>query len=602
MRFSASSTGWLRPEKPRHDKEAAPRETAPEPGGRSLRFRLLLTVIVALAPAAFVNIIQGVDRVQQDVSEVRERLVQTARTTASDSDNVLASAEQIARTLAVRPEVRQGTKGCTASLTDALKGFTYFTNLARIDAHGDVMCAATLPPPEQLNASDRVWWSEATRQRGFFVTPQVYSFVARRNVLGGILPLQTDDGRFDGVIAIALDVAWLDFMLHTKQIPKGAVVAVFDPANTMIAANDREIAAQVFAKAVTPASGSSGLLSATGPRGENWSYALASLRGDGTYVGFGMSDSDLFTGTFLRVATDLLLPVLMLGLASFAIWIAADRLVLRWIAYLRRVAAAYARGHYAIRPIALEEAPTEFRILGETFSGMAAAVQDRDRSLRDALAQKSLLIKETHHRVKNNLQIVMSLLSLQAARLHDPAAQNALRQAQARVNALALVHRILHEIENLETVDLKRLLEDLVKQIHEGFGTLRCNIKLELDIVPRQMPSEIAVPLTLFTVEVLTNAFKHAYPADSRRGLIRVSLLPSGEGELQLSVADDGVGIAGERSHESLGIGSRLIQAFAQQIGGTVTTEPQPGGRGTIVSLLFADPVPEMEMAADESG
>src|SRR6185295_8918882 len=128
-----------------------------------------------------------------------------------------------------------------------------------------------------------------------------------------------------------------------------------------------------------------------------------------------------------------------------------------------------------------------FRLLGETFSGMAAAVQDRDRRLREALDQKDLLIKETHHRVKNNLQIVMSLLSLQANQLRDPAAQNALRQAQVRVNALALVHRILHEIENLETVDLQRLLQDLVRQIHEGFGAGRRDLRLEVEIARRQV-------------------------------------------------------------------------------------------------------------------
>src|SRR6201999_1241600 len=115
-----------------------------------------------------------------------------------------------------------------------------------------------------------------------------------------------------------------------------------------------------------------------------------------------------------------------------------------------------------------EEAPAESRSLGDGLSAMAESIQDRDRKLRDALNQKSLLIREIHHRVKNNLQIVMSLLSLQAGQLKDPVARDALMQAQVRINALALVHRILHEIEDQTTIDLKRLLHQLITQITEG--------------------------------------------------------------------------------------------------------------------------------------
>jgi two-component sensor histidine kinase len=283
----------------------------------------------------------------------------------------------------------------------------------------------------------------------------------------------------------------------------------------------------------------------------------------------------------------------MLGLASAAIWIATDRQITRWIVYLRRIATAYGRGHYAIRPVALEEAPSEFRMLGETFSAMAAAVQDRDRRLREALAQKSLLIKETHHRVKNNLQIVMSLLSLQAGQLRDTKAQEVLKQAQIRVNALALVHRILHEIEDLGSVDLKRLIEDLAHQIYEGFGADRRDLRLELDITPRMAPSDLAVPITLFTVEAMTNAFKHAFPTDGRGGSIRVSLLPVNGGKLRLAIEDDGIGTPAQPGGN--GIGSRLIQAFANQVAGVATVSRRDTG-GTIVELLFADPLYDPEI------
>jgi len=246
--------------------------------------------------------------------------------------------------------------------------------------------------------------------------------------------------------------------------------------------------------------------------------------------------------------------------------------------------------HAAITPSVpsrSKKRPRNSAPLAKTFSAMAAAVQDRDRRLREALAQKSLLIKETHHRVKNNLQIVMSLLSLQAGKLRDPTAQSALRQAQVRVNALALVHRILHEIEDLGAVDLKVLIEDLAHQIHEGFGAERRDLRLDLDIVSRKAPGDLAVPLTLFTVEALTNAFKHAYPVGARGGIIRASLLPIEGGKLRLAVEDDGLGVQSEGGGS--GIGSRLIQAFAQQVGGTATVSPRDTG-GTVVELIFPDP------------
>jgi two-component sensor histidine kinase len=495
--------------------------------------------------------------------------------------------------LANQPDVRMGDSNCTNALRNAIKGLTYISNILRLDRQGVVMCAALRSRARTGNAAVRPWWQQAVQRTGFFMTPQVYSYASERNVLVGVLPLRKPNGEFDGVLGLTLDVSWLDVRLHTRPIAPGAVVAVFDPAGTLVASNNLKLAPQIFARRPAPLAGEQ-LLSGRAD-GTSWSYAFVPLVGNAIAIGFAMRDRQLYASTYLHVATDLLLPVLMLGLASVAIWIATDRQVTRWIVYLRRIATAYARGHYAIRPVALEEAPMEFRDLGETFSTMAAAVQDRDRRLREALAQKSLLIKETHHRVKNNLQIVMSLLSLQAGKLRDPTAQSALRQAQVRVNALALVHRILHEIEDLGEVDVKLLIEDLAQQIHEGFGAERRDLKLELNIVSRQVPGDLAVPLTLFTVEALTNAFKHAYPVGARGGIIRASLLPIAGGKLRLAIEDDGLGVSPDAGGGS-GIGTRLIQAFAQQVSGNATVSRRDTG-GTVVELIFPDPLLDEQLA-----
>ena len=592
MKSWRSLITWLRPA-PRTLAETSPttRATLPDTGGgRPLRLRLLFWIIVALLPAAALALIQGLDRVSRDVADVRNLLVQTAKATASDAETLLASEEQVLRSLSNLPDVREGTPSCSQELADALKGLSYFTNIGRANADGAILCAA-VPPNGSTDVSTRPWWPNADQRMGFFVTPQIFSNIAKRNVLAGVLPLQTTTRKFDGVMVVTLDVSWIDSLLASDVHPEGAVAGIFDSAGTLIASNDDEAARQIFGtRSVRAASLRSDLLSAAGPGGVDYSYTVVPLTGGFAYAAYAMRDRDLFTGTYLHVATDLLLPVLMLGAASLAIWIATDRLVTRWIVYLRRIATAYGRGHYAIRPAALADAPSEFRLLGETFSNMAAAVQDRDRELREALEQKSLLIKETHHRVKNNLQIVMSLLSLQSGHLKDPASQSALKQAQARVNALALVHRILHEIKDLDAVDVKTLLQDLSRQIQEGFGAERRDLRLDLEIASRRLPSELAVPLTLFTVEALTNAFKHAYPPGTRGGVIRVTLLPVEDGKLRLTIEDDGLGVEQQPEGATQGIGSRLIQAFAQQVGGSTTIANREGG-GTIVALTFADPL-----------
>jgi len=257
--------------------------------------------------------------------------------------------------------------------------------------------------------------------------------------------------------------------------------------------------------------------------------------------------------------------------------------VTRWIFYLRLFAAAYRSGHDALRPD-LGTAPPEFQLLGVAFSEMAEGIEIRDRRLHESVNIKTTLIKEIHHRVKNNLQIVMSLLSIQAGQVKDPTARDALLQAQTRINALALVHRILNELEDQSTLDLRQLLEELCRQIGEGIGAE--NVRVAVDVPSRVVSGSVAVALALFTVEALTNIFKHAFPLE-RQGVIRVTMEKLGDGNLRLTIADNGVGFVDGEAAKS--VGSRLIKTFGLQLGG-VSQVRSVAGEGTVVELIFPDP------------
>jgi two-component sensor histidine kinase len=236
-----------------------------------------------------------------------------------------------------------------------------------------------------------------------------------------------------------------------------------------------------------------------------------------------------------------------------------------------------------IRPD-LADAPTEFKLLGDAMSEMAEGIQDRDRRLREAVDMKTTLIKEIHHRVKNNLQIVMSLLSIQANQVRDTGARDALLQAQTRINALALVHRILNELEDQSTLDIRQLLEELSHQIAGGMSNDR--VKVEVDVPSRVVSGSMAVAMALFTVEALTNIFKHAYPGEAE-GVIRVRMTPLPGGKLKLAISDDGIGFSMDETGKS--VGSRLIKTFGLQLGGVSSVHSEPG-QGTVVDLVFPDP------------
>ena len=166
------------------------------------------------------------------------------------------------------------------------------------------------------------------------------------------------------------------------------------------------------------------------------------------------------------------LPLLAWLLALVTAWLAMDRLVLRWLDYLRRIAGLYASGKLSVQPLrARRQAPGEINVLADTMEEMADPhPRPRRSSLEDALAARDAAMKEIHHRVKNNLQIINSLLSLQSRKVKDPAAIAVLDDARARINALSLIHRSLYEHNDIRSVEVKIFLTDLASQLDQALG------------------------------------------------------------------------------------------------------------------------------------
>ncbi|WP_049758113.1 sensor histidine kinase [Phenylobacterium zucineum] len=194
-------------------------------------------------------------------------------------------------------------------------------------------------------------------------------------------------------------------------------------------------------------------------------------------------------------------------------------------------------------------------------------------SLRDALAEQAELQRETDHRIKNNLQLIGSLVLLQGRRTRDEAARQALRAVQQRIAAVSLAHRHIRREGGAERVELSGLLRELASDLAAGAG--REDIEIAMDLEAADAPARVAAPLALIANEALVNALAHAFP-DGRRGRVSLSLRKAPEG-LELAVADDGAG-APEAAAD--GFGRTIIQLMAQQLRAPLQVTPaQPGTR-----------------------
>lgn len=199
---------------------------------------------------------------------------------------------------------------------------------------------------------------------------------------------------------------------------------------------------------------------------------------------------------------------------------------------------------------------------------------------------KTVLLKEVHHRVKNNLAVISSLLNMKAEITDDGPAKVALEDSQRRVHSIALIHEHLYAGEHFDRINFAEYAQQFAQVFYSAFSAESARIAINMDIDPIDLRLLQAVPAALILNELLTNAFKHAFP-DGRSGEIRITFREPAPGVLELAVEDDGIGseaVLVERKTKSLGL--QIVRILTAQLGGSLKQDP---GSGTRLVLRFPD-------------
>lgn len=535
-----------------------------------IRIRLGLALAIALAPVLILSGLQSALIFHRDASDKKAELIGGASRAARATRDRILQSEGFLKGLASAASGYQ----CVGRLADLRARLPGFVNLIRFDPSGWVTCAAS-PVPVDGSRRSRPWFQTMISGRPLSVAADAEGAYAVDPAILVSARLNDANGRFAGAMTAIINAASLRPGVADRSMPIDSEVALSDAEGRFLSSATPGLFPANSGRRLSEAKGNRGILwLGSDRRGDARLFASAYLM-DGLFVVLSAPSEGLVSWARLNPLSAFVLPMLAFLLALAAVALVAERGVVSWIFYLRRIAQIYARGRYSVRPIKAVAAPAEIRELAEAMGGMAATLAARDIAIKENLAAKDNLMREIHHRVKNNLQVISSLLSLQQRSLEDEAARAAIRDTRQRILALSVIYRALYEGPDLKHVDLKDFVNELVAQLMVENRDLPT--RTDLRAAPLIIDPDRLAPLALFIVEAVANVGrKNSRRADDQ---LQIRFTPrESEGELFIL---DGAPPAGASD-----LGLTLMKVFARQLGGEISYPKNTGG-GQDARLVF---------------
>ncbi|WP_292291131.1 sensor histidine kinase [Marivita sp.] len=544
---------------------------------------LVLVLSIAILPLGLISVYQTLKVLEERRSLSETALLEQTQQAASASREVIGSAVSAAEALALTVSAFRAIDGpCDGVMRRIVEQSPHYMFAGFVDEDLQLVCASR-GEDRDLTGLDVIKTQLTSLDTEIQMQP--LSFLGGAASVNVMVPV-FDDAQFVGKVLIAVPITALNASL-TGRAPDVDLV-LFQSQGEIIATQD-------FSddrRTVLPMNTTLGELAEL-PRhtfreenrdGMTRDFAVVAIV-DGSVFALGSwaprSRSLILPG--YEEALALYFPIIMWVIAIGVAYVGVHRLVIRHIRRLRSWMRLYAAGRDDLEQARLNNAPEELEVVAEAFRAMTRRLDEQDRRRDEDLQEKTVLLREVHHRVKNNLQLISSIMNMQIRATRSEEAKHLLRRVQDRVMALSAIHRYLYMARKLSMVRADKLLQEIIEQL-VIVGTLDetgQQIKVATEFDPVEVDPDQSVPLSLLAAEAAMNAVKYSGVVKGDDAWINIALKNVGEDALCLSVVNSRAPASeaetGDDSDGS-GLGSRLIESFVSQLNGVLDIN-EPEGR-----------------------
>jgi two-component sensor histidine kinase len=557
-----------------------------------LAFRVLLFLSLTLLPIGLVAVLQTQKIAEQSMRTAELSLIAVTDQAAATERTLLQEALGAGRALAsIVPLVQDDPVQCSAFLNSYKISLTKYRLVGFIRSDGKMQCSSTFEEHD-LSGSDVVQRALARGQRT--VSALDRGEVTKEPVVVVTVPVVEGDQAI-GFVFISIDRASLEESERDPEAASPLMLTTFNTDGEIISARqaddsaDRELPATYALRQLTGSTRQ--VFTAQNKDGVERVYAVVPLVPGTVFV---MSvwpvDTPLLESEITGRASSLLPIAMWLASLIVAFW-ALNRLAITHIRKLGQQMRHFALNRTLPRKSLGDNVPVEIVAMEESFLRMANSILQDEARLEDSLREKNILLKEVHHRVKNNLQLISSIMNMQIRQAPTEANKRVLQRLQDRILSLATVHKSLYQDNEMARVDAGILLREIVSRNLAVGMAPKAGIDVTEEYDNMLIGPDDAAPLSLLVSEAVTNALKYVPQNRAGGASISVSLKYTEPEKALLRVVNTTGGVTED---VGTGLGSRLIQAFARQLNGTL----EIADTDDTYTLELAFPVPLTDKVA----